>query len=182
MKQFILSIVVALSVLFFVPTVAQAQSCPSNRTCSGGCTAVGQCVGNKRCVSVQGVIYPGTVDCGSAQLGGVKPPPAITSFNFQTGSASGNGIILFLSRLINLFVIVCGIWTMFNFLYSGYILISSQSDTKNQSEIKDKLTMTAIGLAIIAGAYIIAGLIGLIFFGDAGYILNPQLVSALDRG
>ena len=40
--------------------------------------------------------------------------------------------------------------------------------------------MTAIGLAIIVGAYTLAAIIGLIFFGDATFILSPELYSALD--
>lgn len=179
MKYLTLIILFLCSVFIFAAPVSAQQT-------EGGCTSVGQCVGNKRCISkpVPGapagttVITPQGGSCGSSQVGGIKPPPSISKINGSIGGQ--NGLIVFLSRLINLFVIICGIWTMFNFLYAGYQLISSQSDTKAQSEIKDSLTMTAIGLAIIAGAYIIAGLIGLIFFGDAGFILNPQLTSALD--
>lgn len=179
--KYLLSILAVFILFVFTLQTTYAQSCPTNFTCSGGCTSAGQCVGNKRCVSVRGAIYPGSEDCGSAQLGGVTPPAAITSYNWNvTGGAKGIGIIVFLSRLIRLFTIVCGVWTMFNFLHSGYLLISYQSDTKAMQEVKDKLTMTAIGLAIIAGAYLTAGLVGLIFFGDASYILNPKLTSALD--
>lgn len=170
--------------LFFATLTLFAPSVKAQQT-EGGCTQVGQCVGNKRCVvkpvpgapSGTTVITPQGGACGSSQIGGITPPGAVQNINGNLGGQIG--IIVFLSKLINLFVIICGIWTLFNFLYSGYVLITSMGDVKAQSEVKDRVTMTAIGLAIIAGAYIIAGLIGLIFFGDATFILNPKLTSAL---
>jgi magnesium-transporting ATPase (P-type) len=129
-------------------------------------------------------VYPNGGDCGSAQLGEVKPPAAITQLNLlannQNNSNSASGLMLFISRLINFFVIICGLWTLFNFLYAGFVLITGQSDAKAMATVKESLTMTAIGLAIIASAYLIAGVIGLIFFGDASFILNPKITGAID--
>lgn len=176
MKKILFVLIFVLFTSFILPDNAQA-ACPVGVTCNNGCESVGQCVNNRRCELVDGVLYAGPIDCGSAQLGGVRPPGYIAAYNNQAGN---NGLLLFLSRLINLFVIICGIWTMFNFLYSGFIFITYGSDSKAMSEVKDKLTMTGIGLAIIASAYLIAGLIGLIFFGDASFILNPKITGATD--
>lgn len=181
MKKVLLAFIIfnlSFSAFFTVPQVVKAQ------TYMGGCTTIGQCINNKKCVKDgNNIVYPNGGACGSSQIGGVAEPEAVRRLNLlssvQGNDPNGIGIVLFLSKLINLFVIVCGIWTLFNFLYSGYVLITSMGDVKAQSEVKDRVTMTAIGLAIIAGAYIIAGLIGLIFFGDATFILNPKLTSAL---
>lgn len=169
----------ALLVLHVMPAEA---ACPEGTICVSGCEAVGQCVNNITCTR-QGpnTIAPGREACGSAQLGGVKPPGAVYEFNILgTGNAEGIGIIAFLSKLLNLFFIICGLWTLFNFLYAGWLLVSAQADTKAQSEVKERLTMTVIGLVIISSAFIGAGLIGLVFFEDASFILEPTLRSALD--
>ncbi|MBP7768520.1 hypothetical protein KA082_01670 [Candidatus Woesebacteria bacterium] len=156
-------------------------------TYNGGCTSVGQCVNNKRCetntdtLGVQSVSPTGEA-CGSSQLGKVVLPDSIRKMNASASTnVRGIGIFVFINSLVRVFIIICGIWTLFNFLYSGYLLIAAQSDTKVYQEVKDKVTMTMIGLGIIAGAYMIAALIGLIFFGDAGFILNPQLQGALSK-
>lgn len=176
MKKLLIIISLLITVSFSLPSKALA-ACPAGKTCSGGCEQAGQCVNNKRCELVQDTIYPGPIDCGSAQLGAVQPPKFIAAYN---NAAKGVGLLVFISRLINLFVIICGVWTMFNFLHSGFIFVSYGSDSKAMSEVKDKLTMTAVGLAIIAGAYLLAGLVGLIFFGDATFILDPKITSATD--
>jgi uncharacterized membrane-anchored protein len=49
------------------------------------------------------------------------------------------------------------------------------SDAGVTEKVKEKITMTVIGLAIIAGSYILAGLIGLVMFGDASFIISPKL-------
>jgi len=179
MKKIFLGILLFMTVLFMPQAVHAQQK-------EGGSNTAGQCVNNKRCVlrPVPGapagttVLTPQGGDCGSAQLGSVQLP---SSIQYYPGSAGGvNGFMFFLSRLINFFVIICGIWTLFNFLFAGYTFISAQSDAKAMTSVRESLTMTAIGLAIIAGAYIIAGLIGLIFFGDASFILSPQITGALD--
>ena len=182
MKKILYSIFIALIFTICIvakPTTVKAQ------TYMGGCTSIGQCINNRQCVQDgNGIVYPNGTACGSAQLGKVQPPDAIRKFGLltaiQTGQARGNGLILFISSLINLFVIICGMWSMFNFLFAGYTLISSQSDAKAMSTVRESLTMTAIGIAIIAGSYMLAGLIGLIFFGDASFLITPKITGAID--
>ena len=179
MKKLFLALLVSLSLtLSFSPRVVSAQEM------TNGCKSEGQCVNNKKCVrktypgmsSGMYVVTPEGGGCGSSQIGGVAPPARIQELN---GYGARIGLVSFMSILLNLFAVICGIWTMFNFLYSGWLLVTAQSDTKAQSEVKDRLTMTAIGLVIITSSYMVAGVIGLIFFKDPTYILNPTLQGAL---
>lgn len=175
------SLIIALFFLatLFWPGTARAQSM------SGGCTAEGECISNKLCVrktysgmpSGTYIVAPEGPGCGSSQVGGITPPNSIYVFN-EYGAEIG--LVAFLSKLLNFFALICGIWTLFNFLVSGWLLVTAQSDTKAQSQVKEKLTMTVMGLVIIASSYIAAALIGLIFFGDVTFILSPQLQSALE--
>lgn len=165
------------------------------------CTRIGQCVDNKTCVvkeritRADGVIVEhvglsddpgeGGVACGSSSIGGVAVPDSVRMFNLRArvdGNQSNSnsiGIVVFASNLLKLFAIIAGIWAMLNFVLAGYTLISSSSDTGAMQKVREQITMSAIGLALIAGAYIIAGLIGLFLFGDAGFILNPKLQGAI---
>lgn len=146
------------------------------------CTAPGQCVDNRVCREISAGIYVLTNEpCGSAVVGRVTPPEAIRNWNWyevRTGSG-GIGIIVFMSRIIHLLAIVAGIWVMFNFIRAGYVYISKAGESGAHAEVRDMLTWSVVGLIVIASAYAAAGIIGLLFFGDAGYILNPELTSAL---
>jgi len=104
-------------------------------------------------------------------FGEVNDPAGVSQYNVQAG---GNiGIIIFASNIIRVFTIVTGIIVMFNFVRAGFDFIIHSDDTGTQAKVKDRITMSVIGLVIIAAAYTAAALIGLIFFGNAGYILNP---------
>lgn len=158
--------------------------------------AIGACDGNFKCVisgyelNADGVMAPVVTrteqpNCNSSEIGGVAPPKAILSLNDRTRfSGTGSegesiGIIMFISNLIRVFAIVAGIWAMFNLLMGGYTLITSMSDAGAMEKVKNNITMTVVGLAIIAGAYIIAAVIGAVMFGDPNFILRPQLQGAL---
>lgn len=153
-----------------------------------GCTRIGQCINNRTCVpeiSQDGyrVVRLGNDEnCGSSTIGGVDAPAGIRGKNVlanQQNSESSIGIVIFLSNLLRVFAIVAGIWAMFNFISAGFIYITSMSDTGATQRVASKITMTVVGLSIIAGAYTLAALVGWIMFGDPGFILNPQLQGAL---
>lgn len=125
-------------------------------------------------------------NCNSSAIGGVTPPGAINSFNGRASIGGGPsnrgesiGIIVFVSNLLKVFAIVAGMWAMFNLAIAGYTFITSMSDAGAMDKVKNSMTMTVIGLAIIAGAYIIAAVIGALMFGDANFILKPEITGAL---
>lgn len=151
---------------------------------------VGSCVNGRECVEV--VIPTGPTyydntgpECGSGIGGGiigeVNPPQNIQILNILSGGGTdGIGLLYFANRVILLITIVAGIIVMLNFIKAGWMYLTAGDSTKVASEVKDVLTYSVIGLVIIAVSYTIAGLIGLLFFGDAGFILNPELYRAID--
>ncbi|MBP7774943.1 hypothetical protein KA078_04085 [Candidatus Woesebacteria bacterium] len=153
---------------------------------SGGCTEIGQCVNNKLCIVTnrgEGATTVGPVgaSCGSGQLGKVRLPPGYTQYvTYENGDYTDNGLVKFASRIMRVFIIICGIWTLFNFLMAGWTYISGMENPKAQQEVKDKLTMTVIGLVILTTSFTLAGLFGLIFFKDATFILSPVIKGAVD--
>jgi hypothetical protein len=91
------------------------------------------------------------------------------------------GIILFASTLIRLITVAAGIWTMFNFVFAGWIYITSEGDAAAHGKVSSKMTNSIIGLVIVALSYTIAAVIGLLIFNDAGFIINPTLESAITQ-
>lgn len=190
------TVLLATILLFFTFVMRAPQSVAAisgnNYEYTGGCTkeiGLGGCYQNRKCITSATKVVGGklifvvepsaTTNCSSSDLGAVKPPGSIARFDQSVqGSGAGSqsiGIILFASNLLQLFSIIAGIWAMFNFLYAGYMYISAMSDAGVTEKVKEKITMTVVGLAIIAGSYILAGLIGLVMFGDATFIISPKL-------
>lgn len=166
--------------------------------CDDGCTTVGQCVGGYKCtVKRQQLVKPppdtprtirvlradSSQPCsagkGQAVLGGIEIPVGVwihTPIGLQTSESIG--IVGFASVLLRIFTIICGLWFMFNVIFAGFLFISSSTDTATFGKVKDSLYFSLIGLFLLAIAYMVAGVIGTIFFGDAGFILNPTLTQA----
>jgi hypothetical protein len=160
---------------------------PNQVFANSGCLRVGQCINNKRCeCSVEGSwyacripsnLYLGDQDCGSAIIGGVTAPFGVQEYTSESGGAIG--IMLFLSRLINLAAIVAGMIVFVNLLLAGFMYITSAGDTGTHQKVREKVTWSVLGILVIVVAYTLAGLIGLIFFGDPAFILRPELRGAL---
>lgn len=155
---------------------------------ANGCQEVGQCINNQKCkcrfddtsgraCEIVDNLYLSAEPCGSASLGGVKPPDAIKSLNREAG---GIGIIYFASRIFKFLTIIAGVWVMFNFIQSGYTFITASGNVQAYQTVRDQLTWSIVGLLLIAVAYTFAGLFGLIFFGDASYIINPVIQGAIN--
>lgn len=104
-------------------------------------------------------------------FGTIEAPQGVAAY----GSLAEGGLLLFVSNIIRLSTVVAGIWVMFNFILAGWKYITSAGDSKAPSEAASMMNNSLIGLAIIVGAYTIAAIIGLVFFGDPSYIINPQI-------
>ncbi len=109
-------------------------------------------------------------------VGTIEPPPGVDKWQAQVGD-NDIGIILFLSNMIRLITIVAGIWTMLNFIFAGWIYLTSSGDSSAGEKVSTKMLNSVIGLAIVAFSYTIAAIVGLLIFGDATFIINPKLTS-----
>lgn len=108
-------------------------------------------------------------------FGTIERPAGVAQFDSLTGAEDGIGLIIFISRLIQIGTIVAGIWVMLNFILAGYDYITSAGDTGAAKRVTDRITMSVIGLLIIVAAYSLTAIVSLLIFGDASYILNPQI-------
>ena len=84
-------------------------------------------------------------------------------------------LIKFLNNVISLITVVAGIWTVFNFISAGYIYLNSNNQPQKLTDAGNKILQSVIGLAIVAAAYTIAGILGFILFKDATKLLDFKL-------
>lgn len=189
--QFFTHILLVLSVLFTLGAISGSQNqvqaaCPAGYVCEGDCgdVGIGGCsTSGRRCVTVPGggvtrLSAVGAV-CGggkgAAIMGGINFPSTPGKSWFQFSEIR---ITEFISLLLRILTIISGLWFMFNMIYAGYLFLASAGDTAVFGKFKESLYYSLIGLFVIAVAYLLAGLIGAIFFGDAGFIIRPTLYQA----
>jgi hypothetical protein len=88
---------------------------------------------------------------------------------------AGGGMLLFLSNVVKFISVAAGIFAFINIVLAGFAYVSAGSDTKKTTEAWAKIYMSLIGLIIIVASYAIAGIAGLLLFGDPAAILQPQI-------
>ena len=102
-------------------------------------------------------------------VGTITLPTGIQSDVSQTGS--------FLTAIIRFFIIVAGLFSLWQFLIGGFTYISSGSDKTKVQEAGNKITMSLIGLVVIAASFVIIAIISQLLFGDFTAILIPKFKS-----
>ncbi len=189
MKKFVLTLLLTLFSFGLFTQPAQAQQFEQcNASVEGDCVSGGICTKivvpkDESPTGYELTYFKVVGTCGGGNLGRVEAPEAISRLNLRAGidggawDYSGIGILIFLNRLITLVNVIAGIIVMFNVVTSGWIFLTSWGKPDAFTQVRDKLTLTFIGVAVIAFSYTIAGVLGLIFFQDATAIINPTLCS-----
>lgn len=121
----------------------------------------------------------GVMAAGESVFGAIEAPPGVAELNVQDTSGNNIGLLIFISNMIKVVSIVAGVWVMFNFIIAGFTYITANGDSSAYSKIGEKLSLSVSGLVLIVAAYTIAGILGLIIFGDATYIINPQIPTVI---
>ena len=93
---------------------------------------------------------------------------------FKYGSVEG-GLGKFLNNIFILIAVGGGLFALFNFISAGYAYMSANGDQEKIKKAGEKITQSIIGVLIVAAAFLIAALVGWIFFGDIGFILHPKI-------
>lgn len=112
----------------------------------------------------------------SLGLGTLDQTPGADKWMQSSGLGQNESpLVFFASKMIYLVSIVAGLWIFFNVIIAGYTYITGQGNSSANEKVKNILTQSFIGLLVIVLAYSIGGILGLVFFGDAGFILNPSI-------
>jgi hypothetical protein len=107
-------------------------------------------------------------------FGGITPPPGVSRYGDLYPGVGG-----FISNIIRLLVIVAGLYTFFNLILAGYQFISAGGNPKQVTAAWSQIWQSLVGLIIVAAAFLVAAIIGLVVFQDAGFILKPVIYGPL---
>lgn len=110
-------------------------------------------------------------------IGRIDTPPGVTEQIADSGLTGADevAILFFFNKLITVFVVMMGVWVVVNVMLAAYSYLTGQGNAEAHKKVRDKLTMSVIGLLLLVLAYVATAIISLLFFGDANYILNPSL-------
>lgn len=100
-------------------------------------------------------------------FGTVAPPPGVNSL-----APGGNiaGLQVLLNIILRTLIVGAGIYAVINFILAGYLYLGAAGDTKRIGDATNKIWHSIIGLIVAAGAFVLAGIVGQILFGDSGAI------------
>lgn len=101
-------------------------------------------------------------------IGTVEPPIGIPKTPEKTTA--------FLTAILTFIIVVAGLFTLWQFLSGGLAYITSNGDKNKVAEANNKITYSILGIAIITASFIIAGILGLILYGEFNAILKPSLI------
>jgi hypothetical protein len=104
-------------------------------------------------------------------IGEIKLPASVDGAGYDKKT----GLMKFISNLIKFATIAGGLFVLYNLIMAGFIFISKSGDANAYAQLSEKVTMSIIGLMVIVLSYTIIGLVGLIVFKDATYILSPTI-------
>lgn len=104
-------------------------------------------------------------------FGKISPPPAISKYSANPGEGLGKLLNIFLKVMI----VGAGIYALFNLIFAGYAFMSAGDDAKKVAGAWAKIWQSLLGLAVAAGAFVLAAIFGQLIFKQWNFILNPQV-------
>lgn len=104
-------------------------------------------------------------------FGSVELPPGINQYN---DLASG-GLIKFLNNVLNLIVVVAGLFVFFNIILAGFEFLAAGGDAKKVEAAWAKIYNSLLGLLIVGGSFVLAAIFGWLLFKDPTAILSPKI-------
>ena len=105
----------------------------------------------------------------AVDFGNVEPPPVVNSLA-PGGDISGLQVLL--NIVLRTLIAGAGIYAVISIVLAGYVYISAGGDSKKISDATNKIWHSVLGLIVAAGAFVLAGILGQILFGDSNAILQ----------
>ncbi len=118
----------------------------------------------------------GAVDNLDATIGKIGTPPGVTEQIANSGVDPDEvAILFFLSSLIKFANVIAGIWVAFNVVFAAFDYLGGQGSAEAHKKVRERITMSVVGLLLLVVAYVATAMISLLLFGDASYVLQPKL-------
>ncbi len=102
-------------------------------------------------------------------FGTITPPAPIA------GVTGSEGIGRLLNTVFKSLIVIAGVYALFNLIFAGYAFMSAGDDAKKVAGAWAKIWQSLLGLAVAAGAFVLAAIFGQLIFGQWDFILNPQI-------
>lgn len=104
-------------------------------------------------------------------IGNISPPPVLIKYD----TTSPQGLFTFLGIIIKVLIGGAGLFVLFNLIIAGYGFISAGGNSEAVGSAWAKIWQSLLGLVIVAGSIVIAGVVGLVIFKDPTALLVPKL-------
>ncbi len=105
-------------------------------------------------------------------FGKVNPPPGVNAF---PGKGQVSDVGVFLTIILRTMILGAGVYALFNIVFAGYSFLSAGGESKRIEAAWAKIWQGILGLGIAAGSFVIAALLGRIFFGSFTAIIDFQI-------
>ncbi len=88
---------------------------------------------------------------------------------------SVQGLISLFNNILKVAIYGSMAFALINFLVSGIQYIGSAGSPEMVKTASSRIWISLLGLLVAGGSLVIAGILGLVFFGDALAIINPKV-------
>lgn len=105
-------------------------------------------------------------------FGQITPPSPFTSDKY--GSYE-KGLMAFANNILKLVIVVAGLYAFLNIIIAGYGFLSAGGDVKKVEQAWNKIWQSLLGLAFVAGSFVLAAIFGWLIFKDPTAILSPTI-------
>src|SRR3989338_4982190 len=85
------------------------------------------------------------------------------------------GLILLFNNVLKVTIYGSMAFALVNFLVSGIQYIGSSGNPELIKTASARIWISLLGLLVAGGSLVLAGILGLVFFGDALAIINPKV-------
>lgn len=116
------------------------------------------------------------VHAQSDPFGTISPPVAgIEAYGNIEDDGSLTGPINFANNVILFVVFIAGTLLLFNIILTGIKIMGGVNNPKEFNDAMKKILWSVLGLALVAGAYLISGWVINTLFGSDEMVLNPTI-------
>lgn len=87
----------------------------------------------------------------------------------------GRTPIDFANTILKVVIVGAGLYAFINIIVAGYQFLGAEGDVKKVETAWKKIWQSLLGLAFVAGSFVLAAIFGKLIFNDWTAILSPKI-------